>query len=117
MELPALNSSYLSGALVDDPRSLFEQWKRHLEFQYDFVKVWSRGSHSLTEHQGIIQENDRFRQETDRLEKELLLLQKLQNIHREAGPSSDNLSAHCNPQSEHRIRSSTEAFPFCYKSD
>jgi hypothetical protein len=35
----SLNSSFLSGSLFDDSRSLFEQWKRHLEFQYDFVKV------------------------------------------------------------------------------
>jgi hypothetical protein len=48
MDVPALNSSYLSGTLVDDPRSLFEQWKRHLEFQYDFVKVLTRVLHLLT---------------------------------------------------------------------
>jgi hypothetical protein len=39
-EIRSLNSSFLSGSLFDDSRSLFEQWKRHLEFQYDFVKVF-----------------------------------------------------------------------------
>jgi len=38
-EIRPLNSSFLSGSLCDDSRSLFEQWKKQLEFQYDFVKV------------------------------------------------------------------------------
>ena len=39
MDSLALNSTFLDGSLFEDSRSRFEQWKRHLEFQYDFVKV------------------------------------------------------------------------------
>jgi hypothetical protein len=38
-DIRPLNSSFLSGSLCDDSRSLFDQWTKHLEFQYDFVKV------------------------------------------------------------------------------
>ena len=98
MEVPALNSSFLSGSLLDDSRSLFEQWKRHLEFQYDFVKVWIIRLHELKALQGIIQENDRFRQEIDRLEKELYLLQKFQEFHTDVGRRFDHLADNCNVQ-------------------
>jgi len=75
-DIRPLNSSFLSGSLCDDSRSLFDQWKKHLEFQYDFVKVSAFRMVTLTK-QGIIQENDRYRDEMDRLEKEVSRLRKL----------------------------------------
>jgi hypothetical protein len=70
MDFCPLKSSFLSGSMCDDSRSLFEQWKEHLEFQYDFVKVME-GFRRGCSWKGIIQENDRYRDEMDRLEKEL----------------------------------------------
>src|SRR5271170_2950010 len=75
-DIRPLNSSFLSGSLCDDSRSLFDQWTKHLEFQYDFVKVSAFRMVTLTK-QGIIQENDRYRDEMDRLEKEVGRLRKL----------------------------------------
>ena len=37
------NTYFLKGILCDDSKLLFEQWKMHLEFQYDFVKVLAFG--------------------------------------------------------------------------
>jgi len=54
--------------------------------------------HALKGIQGIIQENDRFRQEIDRLEKELYLLQKLQEFHTDVERSFGNLPDNCNVQ-------------------
>lgn len=42
MDNCAANDAYLGTSLVDDSKSLFDQWKRHLEFEYDFVKVQVR---------------------------------------------------------------------------
>jgi len=39
MSHSSLNSSHLSGSLLTDSRARFDEWKRQLVFQYDFVKV------------------------------------------------------------------------------
>jgi len=44
----ALDSSYLAGSLYEDSQSLFERWKAHLEFGYDFVKVCGHRSEGST---------------------------------------------------------------------
>ena len=76
MSSRSLNSSFVSGTLCYNTALLFEQWKRHLEFQYDFVQVFF-ANESIELLQGIIRENERIRDEMHRMEKELCHLRML----------------------------------------
>lgn len=94
MSNSSLNSSHLSGSLLTDSRARFDEWKRQLVFQYDFVKVILRctATHAF---KGLLQENDLYRSEMDRMEIKLRDIQSLQA--KEIGDLGSQLTTgHCN---------------------
>jgi hypothetical protein len=71
-----LGSASLGGSLYE-PSALFEDWKRTLVFQYDFVKVHVTHCTMLTNClQTLIEKNGQLRDEMDQMEREISRLRE-----------------------------------------
>jgi hypothetical protein len=71
-----LGSASLGGSLYE-PSALFEDWKRTLVFQYDFVKVFVNHWTLLTDClQILIEKNSQLKDEMDQMEREISRLRE-----------------------------------------
>jgi len=77
-----LGSASLGGSLYE-PSALFEDWKRTLVFQYDFVKVIVPSGQTVLTRclQILIEKNSQLKDEMDQMEREISRLreEKLEN--------------------------------------